>query len=168
MTERHIKQSTIFETLGKPTGYDDLHDWQKHNLRHNARLTYDRRMNERGFHRWAAYIALEQATGSAKFYAAQNREAEINRRCGANAKTTGKPCRMKPLPGRNRCKYHGGMSTGPKSLEGKIKALSSLVQYKRRPDLLSARIEKLNSDWMNDPDYAPQGYDAGESLPPDF
>ena len=75
---------------------------------------------------------------------------------------------MKPVKGRKRCKYHGGMSTGPKSLEGKIKALSGLIQYRDRPDLLAARIAKLQDEWLNSPDYAPQGYNAGEPLPADL
>jgi len=41
-----------------------------------------------------------------------------DRRCGAKTRK-GKPCRAKPLPGRRRCKFHGGMSTGPKTPEGR-------------------------------------------------
>jgi len=40
------------------------------------------------------------------------------KQCGAHARTTGSPCRAKALPN-GRCKLHGGMSTGPKTLEGK-------------------------------------------------
>ncbi len=29
-----------------------------------------------------------------------------------------------------RCKFHGGASTGPRSIEGRIKALQNLWQYK--------------------------------------
>jgi len=50
-------------------------------------------------------------------------------RCGAKAKSTGKPCRARALKN-GRCKYHGGLSTGPKTLAGKIKALMNLKQYK--------------------------------------
>lgn len=38
--------------------------------------------------------------------------------CGAHARTTGAPCKAKALPN-GRCKLHGGMSTGPKTLEGR-------------------------------------------------
>jgi len=38
--------------------------------------------------------------------------------CGAFARSTGKPCQAKALPN-GRCKNHGGMSTGPKTLEGR-------------------------------------------------
>ncbi len=38
--------------------------------------------------------------------------------CGAYARSTGKPCHAGAL--RNgRCRMHGGLSTGPKSLEGR-------------------------------------------------
>lgn len=40
--------------------------------------------------------------------------------CGARAKRTGKPCKLDPVPGRTRCKYHGGKSTGPKTEAGKL------------------------------------------------
>ena len=39
-------------------------------------------------------------------------------RCGAHARTTGNPCQAKALTN-GRCKNHGGMSTGPKTLEGR-------------------------------------------------
>jgi len=44
-------------------------------------------------------------------------------------------CNCKGFPtkkGTYRCKYHAGMSTGPTSLEGKIKSLSKLKQYKNK------------------------------------
>jgi hypothetical protein len=39
-------------------------------------------------------------------------------RCGAYARTTGNPCQAKALTN-GRCKNHGGMSTGPKTSEGR-------------------------------------------------
>jgi hypothetical protein len=38
--------------------------------------------------------------------------------CGAKTRK-GTPCRQKPISGRARCKFHGGMSTGPKTKEGR-------------------------------------------------
>lgn len=38
--------------------------------------------------------------------------------CGAKTQS-GNPCRGKSLPGTRRCKWHGGMSTGPRTAEGK-------------------------------------------------
>jgi len=39
-------------------------------------------------------------------------------RCGAFARSTGNPCQAKALAN-GRCKNHGGMSTGPKTPEGR-------------------------------------------------
>jgi len=40
-------------------------------------------------------------------------------KCGAYARTTGNPCQAKALTN-GRCKNHGGMSTGPKTPEGRL------------------------------------------------
>ena len=39
-------------------------------------------------------------------------------KCGAHARSTGQPCKAKALAN-GRCKNHGGMSTGPKTPEGR-------------------------------------------------
>lgn len=41
-----------------------------------------------------------------------------DQRCGARTRK-GAPCKAKALPGKTRCKFHGGMSTGPKTAEGR-------------------------------------------------
>ena len=41
-----------------------------------------------------------------------------SRLCGAYARSTDAPCRAKAL-GNGRCKNHGGLSTGPRTPEGK-------------------------------------------------
>ena len=40
-------------------------------------------------------------------------------KCGAYARSTGQPCQAKALAN-GRCKNHGGMSTGPRTAEGKL------------------------------------------------
>ena len=40
--------------------------------------------------------------------------------CGAKTRK-GRPCRLKSEPGKRRCKFHGGMSTGPKTAAGKAR-----------------------------------------------
>lgn len=40
-------------------------------------------------------------------------------RCGAWARSTGRPCRAKGNGRGGRCKHHGGASTGPKTAEGR-------------------------------------------------
>jgi len=62
--------------------------------------------------------------------------------CGARKKT-GHPCKAKAEPGSNRCRFHGGKSTGPKTIDGKIKSLSKLSQYQRKPHLLIAKRKEL-------------------------
>ena len=43
---------------------------------------------------------------------------KVKVKCEAYARSTGNPCQAKALPN-GRCKNHGGLSTGPKTLEGR-------------------------------------------------
>jgi transcriptional regulator with XRE-family HTH domain len=54
-------------------------------------------------------VALEKSEQSNK---------SPNQRCGARTRK-GAPCKAKALPEKTRCKFHGGMSTGPKTAEGR-------------------------------------------------
>jgi hypothetical protein len=49
------------------------------------------------------------------------------RRCGARTHTTGERCRQWPVPGKHRCKWHGGLSPGPRTPEGKAVARAMLA-----------------------------------------
>jgi hypothetical protein len=40
--------------------------------------------------------------------------------CGAKNRR-GEPCRVTSVPGKRRCRFHGGLSTGPKTVEGKAR-----------------------------------------------
>lgn len=44
--------------------------------------------------------------------------------CGAKTRP-GHPCRNKSEPGRRRCKFHGGKSTGPKTADGRARISSA-------------------------------------------
>ena len=47
--------------------------------------------------------------------------------CGAYARSTGKPCQARAL--RNgRCRNHGGLSTGPKTLQGRRSIAEATLQ----------------------------------------
>lgn len=48
------------------------------------------------------------------------RAARRRLRCGAKTRK-GSPCRCKSEPGKRRCKFHGGKSTGPRTPEGKAR-----------------------------------------------
>jgi hypothetical protein len=50
-------------------------------------------------------------------------------RCGAKAHSSGEPCRSKDIHKNGRCRFHGGLSTGPKTAEGKLAALGNLKQF---------------------------------------
>jgi len=53
-----------------------------------------------------------------------------SKRCRAYARSTGLPCRAKALEN-GRCRNHGGLSTGPKTAEGKLKSILNLKNVKR-------------------------------------
>ncbi len=46
--------------------------------------------------------------------------------CGARRRRDGQPCEALSVPGKRRCKWHGGCSTGPRTPEGKARALANL------------------------------------------
>ena len=70
---------------------------------------------------WAAMErrAIAQAIREAEKREAQ-RLARLRVPCGATTRK-GLPCRLKSEPGRRRCKFHGGRSTGPRTPEGRAR-----------------------------------------------
>lgn len=48
--------------------------------------------------------------------------------CGAKRHRDGQPCEAKPEPGKARCRFHGGKSTGPRTPEGRARSLANLRQ----------------------------------------
>lgn len=67
---------------------------------------------------WATFAAIDREAVAE----AERREAErgAKRRVICGAKTRkGTPCRAKSEPGRTRCRFHGGKSTGPRTPEGR-------------------------------------------------
>ncbi len=74
--------------------------------------------------------------------------------CGAHSKSTGEPCK-RPGNGRGgRCRYHGGLSSGPKTAAGKVKARACLKQYQHPsgtvPLLLLDRFRPFVTMWRHD------------------
>ena len=49
--------------------------------------------------------------------------------CGGKTRA-GHPCKQKALYRNGRCKFHGGLSTGPRTIEGKRK--SAMNGFKRK------------------------------------
>ncbi|ABL00724.1 hypothetical protein Ppro_3130 [Pelobacter propionicus DSM 2379] len=54
--------------------------------------------------------------------------------CGAKTRT-GTPCKRKDIYSNGRCKFHGGLSTGPTTEEGKRKAAMNGVRPKKKRSL---------------------------------
>ena len=49
--------------------------------------------------------------------------------CGARRRRDGLPCEALSVPGKRRCKWHGGCSTGPTTVVGRDRSLRNLKQY---------------------------------------
>ena len=57
----------------------------------------------------------------------QRKMAKDNRViCGARRRRDGQPCQALSVPGKRRCKWHGGCSTGPRTVEGKARVAANL------------------------------------------
>jgi hypothetical protein len=57
----------------------------------------------------------------------------LRRRCNARCRQPPlRYCRNWAVRGKTRCKYHGGMSTGPKSPAGKARVVAAMVAGRRR------------------------------------
>lgn len=103
-------------------------------------------------------FALRKASDRAKDYKRyyvdcatdkRNYEKTTRRRvsCGARKKD-GAQCRAMTEPGRNRCRFHGGRSTGPRTLDGMRRALSCLPQYRDNPDRLAVKLAEFSDNDM--------------------
>ena len=49
--------------------------------------------------------------------------------CTATAKSTGQRCKRRPPPGKTVCKWHGGLSTGPKTPRGKRRSSANGITH---------------------------------------
>lgn len=50
--------------------------------------------------------------------------------CGAKTRS-GKPCAKYRINGKRRCRLHGGLSTGPKTAEGKARIAAAQLKHGR-------------------------------------
>ena len=69
--------------------------------------------------------------------------------CGARRKYDGKPCQAKALES-GRCKYHGGMSTGAKTHQGKLRSWRNLKQYKNNEEKLRQDLGEITAGGNSD------------------
>jgi hypothetical protein len=79
---------------------------------------------------------------------------DLSDRCGALSRKRRRAglvgeamlCRMWPLPGKKRCWWHGGASTGPRTAEGKARSLAGrLAGRRRRIAELALEGKKINT-----------------------
>jgi hypothetical protein len=52
--------------------------------------------------------------------------------CGARRRRDGLPCQALSVPGKRRCKWHGGASTGPITDDGQARSIRNLKQFRNR------------------------------------
>lgn len=69
------------------------------------------------------------------------------RACGARTRS-GAPCAIAPVRGRRRCRIHGGLSTGPRTAQGRARAFANLIPWPssrenpRRPAVAPRALER--------------------------
>lgn len=71
--------------------------------------------------------------------------ARESNRCGARCRD-GHACRALRVPGAKRCKLHGGKSTGPRTPEGKARALAALAKARLLRGLADAMRAEGDAD----------------------
>jgi hypothetical protein len=70
-------------------------------------------------------------------------------RCGAHSRRTGLPCRAPAIRGKQRCRMHGGLSTGattPEGLERISKAHWKTGRYSRKRIELSRKHKRQEQE----------------------
>jgi hypothetical protein len=83
-------------------------------------------------------------------------------RCGARTRS-GTPCACPAIRGRTRCRLHGGLSTGPRTLEG-IKRIRARTlkhgRYSRIGRELERAVREQQDSWREHGNSVPQAVDA--------
>ena len=67
------------------------------------------------------------------------------RRCGARTRSGG-TCKNPAIKGRSRCKLHGGLSSGPKSVAGKARAARVHTKHGRRSRAHVEKVRAINAE----------------------
>ena len=66
-------------------------------------------------------------------------------RCHAKTRK-GTPCQNPVVTGRNRCRMHGGKSTGPRTAEGKARAAAAHTKHGRRSRAHVEKVRYINAE----------------------
>lgn len=73
--------------------------------------------------------------------------------CGAKSKQNNHaPCRQPAIKGKNRCRLHGGLSTGPKTPEGKKRSAEANLKhgYYTKKAILERLKMRMMLQWKKD------------------
>lgn len=76
---------------------------------------------------WQALEPILSALTRSKPFAKLVKQEPV--RCAAKTRK-GTSCKIYAMPN-GRCRLHGGLSTGPKTAEGRAKAMTNLKQYRK-------------------------------------
>ena len=66
-------------------------------------------------------------------------------RCGARTRR-GTACQKPPLNGKTRCRLHGGLSTGPRTAEGKARIAAAHWKHGRRSRAFTEARKQIWAD----------------------
>ena len=66
-------------------------------------------------------------------------------RCHAKTRK-GTPCQNPVVTGRNRCRMHGGDSTGPRTAEGKARVAAAHTKHGRRSAAHVEKVKAINAE----------------------
>ena len=64
--------------------------------------------------------------------------------CGAKTRS-GKPCAKYPMNEKRRCRLHGGLSTGPKTAEGRARIAAAHFKHGKRSKAFTAAQRARNA-----------------------
>ena len=65
--------------------------------------------------------------------------------CSAKTRE-GSTCKKRPLKGKTRCRLHGGLSTGPRTTEGKARIAAAHYKHGRRSKAFVETRKKIWSE----------------------
>ena len=66
-------------------------------------------------------------------------------RCLAKTRQ-GTPCQNPAIKNRSRCKLHGGLSTGPRTPEGKARSIAAHTKHGRRSKAHVEKVKAINAE----------------------
>lgn len=67
------------------------------------------------------------------------------KRCLAKTRR-GTPCQKAALKGKARCRLHGGLSTGPRTPEGKARSIAAHTKHGRRSKAHVEKVRAINAE----------------------